>query len=1014
MASTGGEKRKRVNLSVKQKLELIEKLESGSSVARVCEEYGVKKQTVSDIRKAKEKLKKFVLMCDVDSTSNTAEIGARKHMKMSQEASLEEAVLKWYVEQRSGGAKVRRVDLKSAANAIAADMKLSFKASDGWIWRFYKRHGIDNKRACGEAAEEVAPLGSSFYKRYIMSQIRSKSKEAAEKTMKEKNCADPQWKGGPESPTNPGQPQYIPEPKLEEMDLGKLPCGIQPQPVSEQPGWGASQKSKEEPFIGMEERWEAQWQQFLKTLQPVHRAGGNPCFSEASPWEDTKAFLASFEQVAKACQWPTDQWVAHLLPALSGEAEEAFQSLEARDREDYGKVKAAILRGEALKMEMQRQHFRQFCCLEVGDPRRIHSQLQELCLQWLRPERRTKEQILELLILEQFLASLPLELQSWIRAGGADTCSQAVALVEEFLRSRQDVKSESYEGPGLIQEVAVSFLTSEQTPLIPGERQLDCKIKQEEDDGVNSEGPHGSMDPTPSSNFIPATTTLQDTANLRVYNMEKRKIPSDGNSPSSKKKRLVITLEQKCDVIERHECGHSNAKIGRDVGMPESTVRNIIKHAGEIKKKGKVASAFCGLQTSARNRSVTMMETEHLLTVWIEDCNQKRIPLSRAAIQTKALSLFKRVKEKNSEVDEIFNASVGWFDRFKNRVQLRNVKITGELARANEDPASKYPDVLKKIIEDGRYTDQQIFNVDETSLFWKRMPSSTYIFKKEKTQPGFKVSKDHLMLLLGGNAQGDFKLKPMLVYRSPNPRALKGYGHRSLPVIWRSNKKAWMTQALFSDWFSSYFCPAVERYCKESNISFKVLLILDDAPGHPITLGSLCENVKTVFLPPNTTSLLQPMDQGVIATFKAYYIRRTFEQAIAKTTGDDAVSLTEFWKNYNIRHAIENIHHAWQQITADNMRGVWKHILPRCANGSDFEENTVIEEITNTGRKLGFDELENDDVRELLNSHLEELTDDDLLLLDQQRAFEEMDNDAEERDNMQVKEFTLKEFEGTF
>uniref|UniRef100_A0A8C6X7W9 HTH psq-type domain-containing protein n=1 Tax=Naja naja TaxID=35670 RepID=A0A8C6X7W9_NAJNA len=55
-------KRKRVNLSVKQKLELIEKLESGWSVARACEEYGVKKQTVSDIRKAKEKLKRFVLM----------------------------------------------------------------------------------------------------------------------------------------------------------------------------------------------------------------------------------------------------------------------------------------------------------------------------------------------------------------------------------------------------------------------------------------------------------------------------------------------------------------------------------------------------------------------------------------------------------------------------------------------------------------------------------------------------------------------------------------------------------------------------------------------------------------------------------------------------------------------------------------------------------------------------------------------------------------------------------------
>ncbi|KAK9405652.1 zinc finger protein [Crotalus adamanteus] len=409
MASAGVEKRKRVNLSVKQKLELIEKLESGWSVARVCEEYGVKKQTVSDIRKAKEKLKKFVLMCDVDSTSTEAEIGARKHMKMSQEASLEEAVLRWYVERRAEGAKVRRVDLKAAANAIAADMKLGFKASDGWIWRFYKRHGIDHKRAGGEAAaaaaaaaaEERAPLGSGFYKRYLMSQIRSKSKEAAEKATKEKKSADPQWKGGAGNLANPVQPLCISEPKLEGTDLGKPPCEIQPPSVSEEPGWGASQASKGEPFHGMEERWEAQWQQFLKTLQPAHKRGDNPGFSEPSPWEDTKAFLASFEQ----------------------------------------------------------------------------------------PERHTKEQILELLILEQFLASLPSDLQSWIRAGGPDTCSQAVALMEEFLRNQQDVKSESYEGPGLIQVAAGSFPTSEQMPFIPAEREFDCKIKQEEEeDGGNSEG----------------------------------------------------------------------------------------------------------------------------------------------------------------------------------------------------------------------------------------------------------------------------------------------------------------------------------------------------------------------------------------------------------------------------------------------------------------------------------------------------------------------------------------------
>jgi hypothetical protein len=43
--------------------------------------------------------------------------------------------------------------------------------------------------------------------------------------------------------------------------------------------------------------------------------------------------------------------------------------------------------------------------------------------------------------------------------------------------------------------------------------------------------------------------------------------------------------------------------------------------------------------------------------------------------------------------------------------------------------------------------------------------------------------------------------------------------------------------------------------------------------------------------------------------FNAYYIRKTFGETIAKTTGDNAISLAEFWKNYNIGRAVENIQH---------------------------------------------------------------------------------------------------------
>ncbi|XP_032067493.1 zinc finger and SCAN domain-containing protein 26-like isoform X2 [Thamnophis elegans] len=246
----------------------------------------------------------------------------------------------------------------------------------------------------------------------------------------------------------------------------KTPSAIHRQHKKERLEWGASQHCQRETCHGMQERWEAQLQQFLKSLQPVLTGRGSSGMSEASPWEDTKEFLASFEQVAKACRWPRDQWAAHLLPALSGEAEEAFRGLETRDQENYEKVKAAILRGEALRTERQRQHFRQFCCQVVEDPRRIHSQLQDLCRQWLKPERRTKEQILELLILEQFLASLPPELRSWIQARRPESCSQAVALVEDFLMSQQWAKTRPSQGP--LKEEPVDFLVAEnEAPKAP-------------------------------------------------------------------------------------------------------------------------------------------------------------------------------------------------------------------------------------------------------------------------------------------------------------------------------------------------------------------------------------------------------------------------------------------------------------------------------------------------------------------------------------------------------------------
>jgi hypothetical protein len=71
-------------------------------------------------------------------------------------------------------------------------------------------------------------------------------------------------------------------------------------------------------------------------------------------------------------------------------------------------------------------------------------------------------------------------------------------------------------------------------------------------------------------------------------------------------------------------------------------------------------------------------------------------------------------------------------------------------------------------------------------------------------------------------------------------------------------------------------------------MDFKFLLLVDNAPGHHLHISDIDDSINVMFLPPNTTSLIQPMDEGVIATFKSYYLQKTFIwQVTDKTVGKD-------------------------------------------------------------------------------------------------------------------------------
>ena len=159
------------------------------------------------------------------------------------------------------------------------------------------------------------------------------------------------------------------------------------------------------------------------------------------------------------------------------------------------------------------------------------------------------------------------------------------------------------------------------------------------------------------------------------------------------------------------------------------------------------------------------------------------------------------------------------------------------------------------------YKLENVFNADELGLFYQCLPTKTYHLSRAKCSGG-KNSKLRLTGVAAANATGE-KLPMFVVGKSKTPRCFKNI--KQLSCRYRNQEKSWMTGDLFGEWIRKLDSSlrAQDR---------KVVLLIDNCPAHP-EIKNLT-NTNLIFLRPNTTSVLQPMGQGVIQSLEVHYRRR--------------------------------------------------------------------------------------------------------------------------------------------
>ncbi len=468
---------------------------------------------------------------------------------------------------------------------------------------------------------------------------------------------------------------------------------------------------------------------------------------------------------------------------------------------------------------------------------------------------------------------------------------------------------------------------------------------------------------------------------------------STSSKVATKRKRNTLSIETKLQILKKIEKGSSLSSLAAEYGTGKSTIFDIKRSREKIMKFATEAVDETSLKKRCIVRRADDSTFDKAIHLWFLQERHKGTPVSGVLLMEKAKILYHELNPEAS--DEDFKASSGWLHRFKGRHGIRQLSLQGETLSADNNAAEEFKAYFQEYVEENNLTLSQIFNCDETGLYWRLLPNKTLADASEKTAKNFKSPKDRVTLMATANASGDFKLPLVFIHKSKKPRCFSGVNMSSLPVLYYSQKKGWMDTSIFTDWFHKHFVPQVKRYLQSKSILEKAVLVLDNAPSHPAasTLISDDKNIKCLYLPPNVTSLVQPMDQGVLENVKRRYKRQLLRKLLLGSAEHE--SFIEFAKSLTIKDAVYIAAQSWNEISYTPLQRSWNKLGLGPSSMNSSQEEPV--DMSRDCEQLGITEEEKNEWLAIDDGEtgVPNLTDEEIIAEVQECEMDEHDNDEE-------------------